>query len=505
VKSFRTICRPGLAAAIALVAASACAQDPTAAHETLPPAPSAVLKQYDAGTAAGSGKTFQAPTTFIGPGHVTIEHATTDPLPLSIDDAVAFGLERNVRIVSDRANLKAVKGDLLQVTNALVPSLKATASTDTQELNLAAMGFKASSLAAFGLPPDLIHTIVKVNVTQAQLSLNQTLFSAPAYELLRGTKDEEQVVNLNTLTGRGDLVSAVVTAYLKVLADQSNLANTQALEQAAKTLFDQAAAKRDAGVGTNLDALRGQVEYQNREQQRISAEASLAKDIIQLNRIMGLPAEQKLTLTDTAPFAQLADMDLDRAKETAYQRRKDYLSILAQVRVAERERLAVKYQRLPVLAFGGYYGVLGETEGLYHGVFAATGSLKFPIFREAGQRGETEVITAQLMSLRQREADMRVNVEGQIRSAILDVNSTHELVKVAQSNVDLSQQELSDERDRFAAGVDDNLPVVDAQATLAGAQAQLVQALYQYNGAKLQLARATGIVESQYRTYLGTN
>jgi outer membrane protein TolC len=69
--------------------------------------------------------------------------------------------------------------------------------------------------------------------------------------------------------------------------------------------------------------------------------------------------------------------------------------------------------------------------------------------------------------------------------------------------VDLAQQELSDERDRFSAGVDDNLPVVDAEASVASAQAQLVRSLYQYNVAKLQLARNTGIIESRYRTYLG--
>jgi outer membrane protein TolC len=504
VKSFPILKTLAPAAILSLAAASSHAQDPTAKNEVLPPAPSAVLAQYDAGKAAGSGKTFTAPSTFVGPGKVTIERATDAPLPLSIDDAVALGLERNLRLITDRANQKIVKGDLLQVTNALVPSLTFKGSTATQELNLAAMGFKASSLAAFGLPPDEIHTIVKVDVTQAQLHLDQTLFNVPAYELLRGAKDEEQVVNMNTLSGRGDLVLAVGTAYLKVLADQSNLANAQALERSAKVLFDQATAKRDAGVGTNLDALRAQVEYQNREQQNISAQSSLAKDIIQLNRIMGLPAGQQLILTDTAPFQQLADMDLTRAKDTAYQRRKDYLSLLAQVRVADRERLAIKYQRLPTVAFGGFYGVIGETEGLYHGVFAATGSLKFPIFREAGQRGDTEVITAQLMALRQREADLRVTIEAQMRSDMLDVTSSQELVKVAQSNVDLAQQELSDEQDRFNAGVDDNLPVVDAQASLAGAQAQLVQALYQYNGAKLQLARSTGIVESHYRTYLGT-
>jgi outer membrane protein TolC len=76
-------------------------------------------------------------------------------------------------------------------------------------------------------------------------------------------------------------------------------------------------------------------------------------------------------------------------------------------------------------------------------------------------------------------------------------------VKVAQSIVQLAQQELSDERDRFASGVDDDLAVVDAESSLVSAQAQLVRSLYQYNVAKLQLARSSGVVETRYRNYLG--
>jgi outer membrane protein TolC len=482
------------------VAGSAGAQNAPA----LPTAPSAVLAQYGPGTQAGSGKKFVAPSTFAGPGGVSVERARAGALALSLDDAIALGLERNVRLRTDRANLQIVRGDLLQVTNALIPSLSLDASTSAQEINLAALGFKPGSFKIPGLNSN-IPSIVKVDVTQALLNVNQQLFNAPAYELYRGARDEAQVVNLNVLAGRGDLVLAVGTAYLKVLADQSNVSNAEALERASKTLFDQATARRDAGVGTSLDVLRSQVEFQTRQQQRIADEAEVAKDIIQLDRILGLPADQQLVLTDSAPFAQLADMDLERAKATAYLRRKDYLSVLAQIRVADRERLAVKYQRLPTLAFGGYYGVVGETEGLYHGVFRAAGSVNFPIFREAAQRGETEIISAQLTSLRQREADLRVTIDAQIRTSMLDLTSANELVKVAQSNVELAGQTLADEQERFKAGVDDNLPVVDAQASLAGAQSQLVQALYQYNTAKLQLARSTGIVESQYRTYLGTN
>ena len=477
--------------------------------QKLPSAPSAVLRsQQDEvlGRPAGSGFTFKAPNSVAGPGGVVIEQASDTPLRLSLDDAVSLGLERNLRVVYDRAKQKAVRGEQLGVINALLPSLRASGSTNTQEINLAALGFNpaaADSIAAqLGISAAGFPTIVKVNVTQAQISASQVLFDVPSYELYRGAKRETEVVDLDALTSRGDLVLAVGSAYLQVLADQTNLTNAQAQAQAAKTVFDQASQRRKAGVGTSLDELRAQVEYQQRQQTTIASENQLGKDIIQLNRIMGLPAGQKLELTDVAPFTELANMDLESAKETAYRHRKDFLSLEAQILVADRELKAVRYQRLPTVAFNGYYGVLGETTGLYHGVFTAGGSLKFPIFREAAQRGEQDQVSAQLTALHQRVSDLRVTIEEQIRASMLDVESANQLAKVAQSNVGLAQQVLSDARERFTAGVDDNLPVVDALASVTSAQFQLTQALYQYNVAKLNLARNTGVIETRYRTYL---
>jgi outer membrane protein TolC len=480
------------------------------AQSRLPTAPSTLLAQQSQapGQPAGSGMVFTAPTTTPGPGGLAIESTQDGALALSLDDAISLGLERNVRLKYDRANERAVKGDTLGVLNALVPNLSLNAQSSAQELDLAALGFKPSLLAGFAssglLPPGtVIATIVKVDTTQASLKANQVLFNLPDYELYRGTKNETAVVRLTTLNDRGDLVLTVAMAYLKVLADQANLNNAQAQQHSAEVLFNQATAKHDAGVGTNLDALRGQVEYQQRQQDVVAAQSNLDKDTIQLARIIGLPAGQKLELTDTAPFAQLADMNLETAKATAYRRRKDLLVLQAQIDLTVRELKAVKYQRLPTLAFNGFYGVIGLTTGSYHGDFNAEGTLSVPIFREAAQRGEQEVVDSQLTSLRRRETDLRVAIDSQIRSAMLDVNAANELVKVAQSSVELAQQELSDERDRFTAGVDDNLPVVDAEAAVANAQLQLVNSLYQYNVAKLQLARNTGVIETRYRDYLG--
>lgn len=471
----------------------------------LPAAPSAVLAQQDGaqGQAAGSGFVFHAPGTMAGPGGAAIEQAQDGPLRLSLDDAISLGLQRNVRMKFDRANQRAVKGYTLGVVNALVPNVTLDAQSSANELDLAAMGFKPATIAKFGLPPNSIPLIVKVDTTQAQLKLDQLLFSLPDYELYRGTKNEAAVVDLAELNDRGDVVLSVGMAYLQVLADQANFSNTQAQERSAKTVAEQAEAKRAAGVGINLDALRGKVAYQQRQQERVAAETQLAKDKIQLLRIMGMPAGQALELSDTAPFAELAEMDLESAKSTAYLRRKDLLGLQQQIALTDREVKAVKTQRLPTLAFNGYYGVIGLTTGLYHGSFVAEGTLKVPIFNEGAQRGEEQVVDSQLTSLRQREASLKVTIDAQIRSAMLDVAAADELVKVAKSNVGLAQQELSDARDRFSAGVDDDLPVVDAEASVAQAEAQLVRSLYQYNVAKLTLARSTGVIETRYRTYLG--
>jgi outer membrane protein TolC len=224
-----------------------------------------------------------------------------------------------------------VKGDTLGVLSALIPNLSLNAQSSAQELNLAAMGFKPSLISSFsstGLLPAgySFSEIVKVDTTQASLNASQVLFNLPDYELYRGTTNETRVVDLQRLTDDGDLVLTIGMTYLQVLADQANVKNAEAQERSAHTLFDQATQKHEAGVGTNLDALRGQVEYQQRQQDLVSAQSQLAKDIIQLNRVLGLPAGQKLELTDTAPFAEFSEMDLEAAKITAYKHRKDYLT-----------------------------------------------------------------------------------------------------------------------------------------------------------------------------------
>jgi outer membrane protein TolC len=439
------------------------------------------------------------------PGGVTVQKATPGAMPLGLDEAIARGEKYNLQMLMVIQNERMVRGQVLTVENNLLPSLTAKGYLQAQQINLKALGFNGSALAEFGIDPSMFPTIVKVNTADAQINMSQQLFNLPAYYLYRSAQKAAVAANFSTLNLLGGVTLGVATQYLLALADASQIENARALEKADRVAYEQAKASHDAGVGTNLDMLRARVQLQTQQQAVINNENAFAKDKISLNRMIGLPVDQEITLTDTAPYAEFAELPLQDAMRLAFQRRKDLLGLQAQLEVATRAQKAVKAERLPTLAFEGDYGVLGEIGGLFHGVFAATGKVSVPVFQEGQLRGEGQVAGAQVLALQQQIESLKVSIEWQIRSAMLDVQSSSELVKVARSNVDLASQEVQDASDRFTAGVDDNLPVVQAQAVLAAAQSRLVETLYQYNQSKLTLARNTGVVESQYKVYLGRN
>jgi outer membrane protein TolC len=157
----------------------------------------------------------------------------------------------------------------------------------------------------------------------------------------------------------------------------------------------------------------------------------------------------------------------------------------------------------PTASFSGDYGDIGETPGHSHGTFTATGSITAPILQVDKDRGERLAADATLEQDKARLSDQAQQVNADIRSAILDIQSAARLVDAAKSNVDLASEALSEAQQRFHAGVADNLPVSQAQTQFEQANDQYISALYQHNVAKLTLARAMGVAQTNYKDYLG--
>ena len=390
-----------------------------------------------------------------------------------------------------------------------LPTIWLTGDTGYYMHNLAAQGFGPKTIGEFsslfpgGKIPAGLSLITRDDLTQGQIHFSQILFSGPVIESWKVAGAAERAAYFNKMSARGEVVQQVAIAYLRAIADQSQVDNAKALVAQAQTLLDHVHAAHEAGTAANLEELRARVQLESQQQALIAAQDQQAKDLILLKREIGIDPGQEIALIDPAPYSDLAEQTPEEVRALAYKNRQDYQNLQNQAVEYKAVHAVYRSQRLPTLSFYSYYGTSTVNGAGTHGDFVAIGTLNFPIFREARLRGDEDASKAQMNSIDAQLADLRNHIDEQVRAALLDVNANRQLVDVARSNVDLATRALSDETDRVNAGVDDNLPLVTAQATLATAENNLVESLYQYNVSKLLLARSAGILEQQYRAYLG--
>jgi len=438
-------------------------------------------------------------------GSVQALAATPSVRQLSLDDAIRLGIENNLALTLAQLKQKSADAQKLQLANALLPNLSIHGETGLHQLNLRAAGFSPGLLPEFGIPPaeaaDFPY-VVKVDSTIGQVNLSQALFTWSGWDVWRAAKANERAAYYAAQSSRGLVVLNVGTTYLQALAASAQVDYATALLKTDETLLFQAQEEHKAGTAANLDELRARVQYQTQQLTLIQAQNDFKKAKIALNREIGLAPEQEIQLTDATPYADLAAVTIEDAKREAYASRQDFQQLRQQMIAARLERRAVKHERFPSIIFNGNYGVTGVSGLIYHGTFAATGTLSIPIFEEAKLRGDRDVAVAQVDELNSQFNDLTNKIDQQLRDSLLDLQAAAALVQVSRSNVDLATKTLEQTTDRFQAGVDDNLPVVQAQSTLAQAQTQYVNSVYQFNQAKLGLARNLGIVDTQYKNYI---
>lgn len=440
-------------------------------------------------------------------GSVEAEALTPGVRQLSMNEAIELGVKHNLALTLARANQKSAHAQKLQLENYLLPNISLHGEVGVHQYNLAALGFRPSLITQFGIPPSeagSLPLITKVNSRIGQINFSQALFTWSGWDGWRAAKANERAAYYNKESALGLVILNVGTSYLKVIAAASQLDYAKSLLDTDRTLLYQAHQEHMAGTVANLVELRARVQYQEQQQAVIAARDQLEKNKIALNRQIGLPPQQQIQLTDAAPYSDLSSITIEDARREAYANRQDYQRLKNQIVAAVLQERAIRHERYPSLTFSGNYGVTGVAGLVYHGTFTAMGTLNIPIFHEAKFRGDADVAQAQVEQLHSQMNDLTTAIDQQLRDALLDIQSSRQLVQVAKSSVSLATTALEQATERFKAGVDTNLPVTQAQSTLAQAQTQYVNSIYGYNQAKLALARNLGLLQSQFQTYLPT-
>jgi outer membrane protein TolC len=131
-------------------------------------------------------------------------------------------------------------------------------------------------------------------------------------------------------------------------------------------------------------------------------------------------------------------------------------------------------------------------------VYNYQASLDVPIF--TGGRTKAEIVRSdlQLKVLHEQQSDLRNQIALDVKNALLNLRSARSQVEVSTLGVQLAKQEVEQSRDRFNAGVANNIEVIQAQDALARANDNEIAALYRFNQARADYARSIGQTEKVY-------
>jgi outer membrane protein TolC len=418
---------------------------------------------------------------------------------LSLQEAVERAIGYNLGSVGMTQAIRQMHGQMRVARSALLPNVTGDFSETDETVNLAALGVRFSVNA----PGVNIPTVVgPFNYMDLRARLTQTVADFTARNNYRAAQENLRAAQLSAQDARDLVVLAAGGAYLQVIAAKARVESAQAQLETANALYQQTRMQFQFGKVPQIDVNRSQVEVLTRQQRLVSLQNDAAKQKINLARITGLPPSDQYDITDDVPFSAAPELGLEEAVKQAMDQRADLKAAEAQARAAERALTAARDERYPSLSLSADYGEIGTNPGQAHGTFTAVATLTVPIWQGGRTGGDIEQADA---ALRQRQAeleDQKNQIESEVRNAYLDLQAASSQVQVAQQNLDVTRQTLAQERQRFEAGVSNDVVVTQAQESVASAELDYINSVFAHNLAKLSLARALGNAPQKLHQFL---
>jgi outer membrane protein TolC len=437
-------------------------------------------------------------------GSVPEGTASTTPIALSFGEAINRGLKANLGFLTSEQSSRQVRAQRARALSSLLPKVTGQINAVEQQINLQALGFNVQPPPGLGFQIPIIAG--PYGYQEAKANVSMTLFDYSALSNFRASREELKATVLSVRNARDLVVQAVGNAYLQIIADSARITAKQAQIDSGTAVYTNATRRHDAGTAIGIDVLRAQVELKQRQQQLVSVTNQFEKDKLTLGRVIGLPLGQDFSVADPSSPVPLAAISLKEALDKAYEHRPDLLAAKARVAAAQFTLRSAKAERYPTATGNAYYGDQGlRLFTNSHGVFNITGSVQFNIFDSGRIKADILETDAELRNRRNEFENLRGQVDFEVRSALLDLRSANDQVDVAKSNMQLANETLKQAHDRFTAGVTNTVEVVQAQQAVADADENLISAQFQYNLAKVDLARSLGLAEENVRTFFGNS
>jgi outer membrane protein len=416
--------------------------------------------------------------------------APNDVLRLTLDQAVGLALKQNptaqIAIITAAESVQ----DKNVARAALLPQATLNVTDTVERLNLQAfLGERIPGFPEHAGP---------FQVFSAGPAVNAQIFDLTLFRRYQAARETANASKADSLSTREQVILLVVSQYIGTLRNVANVQASESRVELAQALYDQAADLQKEGVGTGIDTLRANVELQNEKQRLLEAQADRETSLFGLSRLLNLDPRQTIELADSLSFFDTPQPEVSASLDSALGTRQEWKALQERVKAAGLDKRASQSSRLPDLSFTGNWAYLGGSSTSGIPTYNYEAMVSVPLF--TGGRIHAEIVKANLeiQKLQQQEDDLRNSIALDVKTALINLDSARNQVTVANLGVQLSKEEVDQARDRFKAGVANNIEVIQAQDSLARANDNQIAALYRFNQARADYARSIGQMEKVY-------
>jgi len=405
------------------------------------------------------------------------------PLPtltLTLRDALTAAVDNNPDVQLYKERIEAAQGEVQKQLGAMLPNLSSNVRQSNQTV------FRGT----FGLGPTRSDPF---SIFDARVSATQNILSISLIQRWRASRESLHVVEFEADIRKFDTMASVALLYMEGLKAMGMVKMHESNQQVMSDLLGLVKQRQKSGVATGLDIARLEAQIANERQLAASARYDVQHAKLNLLNLLSLPYETPVALSDEFKADVLELNGPQAAVDEALANRPEVQAQVTKIKATELTYSSITGERLPSLVAQGDYGLIGNRWSNTLDTYSMALLLQIPIFDGGQREGRIAQARSQLRQEALRMRSVINHVKMEVHDAVASLAAAQEQVGIARIGTQAATKELDLAKERYAVMTAvSHFELTNALTAVARAKENLINALFQLNAARVNLARSTG-------------
>ncbi len=409
--------------------------------------------------------------------------------PITIQQAVKIAIRNNQNLQEARLNLQRSQQELREAKAALFPTLDTELSFSEAESAESARTLDiARQQNGSSLDEDISNGSFEGNIN---LTYNLYTGGSRGADIKRA-ENQVRFEQLNVERITFETRFETVRDYYSLQDADSQVEIEQAAVEDARQTLKDAQLLQQAGIGTNFDVLRAEVELANAQQRLTTAQAEQSSARRQLATTINVGQQVELKTADPIQPVGNWQLSLEETIVEAYKNRAELEQLLVQKEINLQQKQIVLADVRPQVGLLASYNVLDVTDddvNLTDG-YTIGARLEWNLFDGGAATSRAKQFETDIEINQVQFANQRNQIRLEVEQGYFALTASRENIKTSEKGVKLATESLNLARLRFQSGVGTQTDVIQAQTELTTARANNLRAIIDFNQSLNQLERA---------------